>query len=70
LRRSAPPLGYSRSERYETLSTTTNLTFGEWGQAFGDERLTLALLIRDLGSLYRTAIILPSGEIVVILTTI
>lgn len=33
------------SERNETRSTllTTNLSFGEWVQVFGDEKLTTAL---------------------------
>src|SRR5215212_5191980 len=36
------------SERNETRSTllTTNLSFGEWVQVFGDEKRTIALLDR------------------------
>ncbi len=36
------------SERHENRSTliTTNLSFGEWVQVFGDEKLTIALLDR------------------------
>jgi DNA replication protein DnaC len=36
------------SERHEIRSTliTTNLSFGEWVQVFGDEKLTIALLDR------------------------
>lgn len=53
------------SERYELRSTmiTTNLSFGEWVQVFGEEKLTTALLDRlghhahiltSKGSSYRT----------------